>query len=442
MKGISKKIFRLSVLGLITAFSASANAAGYKLEFQSPSVLADAGDAAVVNDASTNWYNSAGLVYLPQQFVGSVIDVYQRTVFKGTSNAAVPLPFGVPGSPFNYVNTNSSASSYPNAILPAMHYVYPFKDRYAFGISVVPAWGLMEDYGESSDVRYNLNKISTKTIDVAPSLAMRVNDQWSVGAGPDIHYFSLQSRVHVRTQFPVAFGGTTTDSISRYNANNWGRGFHAGVLYRITEATRIGLNYRSKIVMNMTGGSDFTLSGITQFHTDQFKVSIPLPPTTSLSIYHDISPIWAVMGTIAYDQWNVIQYYYGQNIITPPAPPATAGVKVSAVLPQNFNNTIDLSVGTHYKLNDKVMLRGSLKYEPTPTVNSSRALSFPDADKLGVNLGAHYTYNKKFGFDFIYAHVFTKQVHINDVNPVTGATSVGHTNTSIDLLGAQVVWNI
>lgn len=98
-----------SGLGLMAALSSQVFAAGYKLEFQSPSVLADAGEAAVVEDAGTNWYNSAGLVYLPQQLVAAVTDVYQRVRFSGASSAPSPVP-GAPG----YLNTNADASSYPN----------------------------------------------------------------------------------------------------------------------------------------------------------------------------------------------------------------------------------------------------------------------------------------------------------------------------------------
>jgi len=428
MKGTFRKIFTLSAIAVL---STQTFASGYKLEFQSPSVLADAGEAAVVEDAGTNWYNSAGLVYLPQQLAASVIDVNQQTRFSGTSTAPSPVP-GFPG----YVNTNSNASSYPNSVLPAFHYAYPFKERYALGISVVPAWGLMESYGEWSDVRYSLNKISTKTIDVSPSFAMKINKEWSIGLGPDFHYFSLQSRAHALTQ-PL----TTGDSISRYNANNWGRGWHAGVLLRLNDQTRVGVNYKSKLVMNMTGGSDFALYGIQGFHTDQFKVSIPLPAVTTVSVYHEITPVVALMGTVAYDQWSDIKYYYGQNYIQPPTPGNPSG-KVNVVSQQNFVDTLDVSAGAHYKLNDKWLLRGSLKFESTPTRDANRALSFPDGRKIGINLGARYTVNKKVAVDMIVAHVFTKQVHINDFNPASGALSVGQVNTDINLAGAQLVWNI
>lgn len=424
MKGFKKNIINLSVVSLLAVLSSQAQASGYKLEFQSPSVLADGGDAAVVNDAGTNWYNSAGLVYVPQQIVISNTSVMQRTEFSGTSTAPFPPPPFTQVPALSYNNTNSGANSNPNALLPAFTYAIPFKDRYAFGLTVVPAWGLIEDYGRYSDVRYSINKVNTHTLDIEPSLAIKLNNQWSIGLGPDFHYFSVQFGASVLN--PI-----TGDGILRYGASNWGTGWHAGVLYRMNDATRLGLNYRSKIANYLDGNSDFTGG----FSTNNFHVALPTPPTTTLSIYHDINPIWAIMGTIAYDQWSTIKYLYGQNIATPVGP-------TNALLINNYSNTLDFSVGAHYKLNAQWLLRGSLKLEDTPTNDSHRNLTFPDSNKLGVNLGARYTFNDKIAVDLLAAHVFTKSAHINDVNPLSGATSVGHVNTDINVFGASLVWNI
>jgi long-subunit fatty acid transport protein len=148
------------------------------------------------------------------------------------------------------------------------------------------------------------------------------------------------------------------------------------------------------------------------------------------------------MGTIAYDQWNVIQNYHARNYIQPPTPSNPTGILPSVVVPQHMTNTVDFGVGTHYRFNDTWMLRANVKYEPTPTQNQFRALSFPDGDKLGFQIGGRYTYSKKVAFDALYGHVFVRTMHINDVNPVTNAVASGQQTTSIDLLGAQVVWTI
>lgn len=434
-KGFVKKIIGLA---LLTVFPYSAHASGYKVEFQSASVLADAGEAAVVEDAGTNWYNSAGLVYLPLQVVFSTIDVYAPASFSGrvTAPSTLPPQFAAFGRNFA---TGGTSSSHPNSVLPALHYSIPINDRFTFGLSAVPAWGFAEEYIENSILRYNLTRVYTKTIQIAPSLAMKVNDHWSFGLGPDFHYFSVESRSHVRTEGAFPFG-TPFDSISRFSGDRWGYGAHAGVLYRFDDATRIGLNYRSKIVMNLNGYSNFSFSGGRSFQSKSFRLGVPLPPSTTLSIYHDMTPCWAVMGTLAYDQWSVLKQYRAKGYIQPISP--TAATVIPVTLQQNMSNTIDVSAGTHFKLTDKLMLRGSVKYEPTPTISQFREVSFPDGPKLGFQIGSRYQMSKKIALDFIYGHVFVKTVRINDVNPVTGAVANGQSRNAVDLLGGQIVWSI
>lgn len=433
MKKNVKRILKLSSIGLAVFLSSQGYASGYRMEFQSASVLSDAGEAAVVEDASTNWYNSAGLVYLPQQLVLSAIDVYAPVEFTGSATA--PSPF-----PHDGFQAIGSASSHPNTILPALHYALPlslWNNCFALGISVVPAWGFTENYGNDSIVRYDLTRVYTKTLDIAPSVALKLNNQWSFGIGPDFHYFSVLSRNHVRTEGPlVPGGGTVGDSISRFSADRWGFGGHAGVLFQATDHTRIGLNYRTRIMMDLEGHSDFLLNRDGVFESNHFTLNIPLPPSTTLSIYHDITPCWALMGTIAYDQWSVLKDYHATNFAQP------LGVVSNVTVVQRMRNTFDFSVGTHYKLSDRWMLRGSVKYEATPTQNEFRDINFPDARKLGFQIGSRYQINHCVAVDLIYGHVFTKKLPINSTNPVTLASVQGNAKTTIDLLGAQLVWNI
>jgi len=442
----TKSIFKFSALGLLALLASQAYASGYKVEFQSASVLADAGEAAVVEDAGTNWYNSAGLTSLPLQAVFSAIDVYAPTKFTGTTNA--PSTLNQVGPPFNafasdYTATGT-ATSHPNSVLPAMHLSAPMNQSIALGLSIAPAFGFTEDYGESSMLRYNLTRVYTRTIDISPSIAFQLDPRWSFGIGPDAHYFSAQSKTHVRTEgtLPQMGLGTVGDSISRFTVNDWAYGGHIGVLFKYSDATRVGLNYKSKLMMHLEGDSAFGLDQGAFFETNLFKLPIALPATTTLSAYHDVTPCWALMGTIAYDQWSSIQNYVGRNYIQPSLTNPNVSALTDVTVPQHMHNTVDLSVGTHFKVNDKIMLRASFKYEPTPTINAYRYVNFPDGVKYGIQVGTRYQVTNKVAFDFIYGHVFVKSGDINDVNPATGASAVGHFNTNINLLGGQMVWNL
>ncbi len=445
MKGSFKVILQTGGIGLAVILSAQSYAAGYKMEFQSASVLADSGEAAVVEDAGTNWYNSAGLVDLPQQYVLGAINLYSPDKFSGNVNAPSTLNLLAPPAPAfaNNFTANGTASSHSDALIPAVHYSQPINSRFSVGISLVPAWGFSEDYGEGSILRYNLTRVYTKTIDIAPSIAMRLNSQWSFGFGPDFNYFSVESKTHVRTQGTLPpLAGTANDSISRFSADRWGFGGHAGVLFSYDDHTRIGLNYRSKVMMNLEGHSDFGLDGGPSFETNQFKLGIPLPPVTTLSVYRDITPCWAIMGTVAYDQWSTIRDYHARNYIEPPIPPSTSGIIPNVTLVQNMNNTFDYGIGTHIKINPQLMLRANIKYMPTPTKTAYREVDFPDGEKLGFEIGARYWVTKRLALDGIYGHVFIRTMNIHDVNPVTLATATGRVSASVDLVGGQLVFNL
>lgn len=442
MKGF-KKAFRLSAIGLFVFAAQQAYASGYKLEMQSSSILADSGEAAVVEDAGTNWYNSAGLVDLPQQVVGSAIDVYTHTTFRGNVTApnlySFP-PASLPNSVAPIFSQGGKSTSHPNSVLPAIHYNLPFlvKDRqYAFGVSIVPAWGLAEDYGSSSFTRYNVTRIYTKTLDIAPSLSVRLNKQWSVGAGPDFHYFSLSTTNHANTSNTLGLAGAPADSIARSNGNSWNYGGHIGLLYKINEATRFGLNYRSKIVQTIDGYSTFGFSGGGPYYsTSNFKLRLVLPPVTTLSFYHDINCRWAIMGTASWDQWSVYRNLNAHNYML------ADGSTLNVVVPQNYNNTLDLGLGFHYVLNDMWMLRGNVKYVPSPVPDRYRDLNFPDTDKLGFQIGARAHVTKKLMLDMFYGHVFTSQGSVTYTNPVTFVATNGNVNTSLDIVGAQFVYDI
>jgi long-chain fatty acid transport protein len=320
----------------------------------------------------------------------------------------------------------------------------PINQRFSAGLSIVPAWGFTEDYGEGSILRYNLTRVYTKSLDISPSLAMRITNQWSFGMGPDFHYFSAESKTHVRTQGTIApIAGTTGDSISRFSADRWGYGLHAGVLYNYDDHTRVGVGYRSRMTQDLTGSSDFGLDTTGPlFETRAFKLALPLPSVTTFSIYHDFNPCWAVMGTVAYDQWSALRDYHARNYIQPPVPGNPSGILPNVTLPQDMSNTFDFGIGTHYRWNDNLMLRANFKYLPTPTKTVNRAVDFPDGVKYGIQIGARYQFSKKMALDLIYGHVFVKTMGIHDVNPVTNAVATGTAKTSIDLFGGQLVYNI
>jgi long-chain fatty acid transport protein len=176
--------------------------------------------------------------------------------------------------------------------------------------------------------------------------------------------------------------------------------------------------------------------------------SIRLPAYTALSIFRQVHPQVALMGTVIYTQWNTFKTLVLNDVAgaISPAPfevlPST-GIKVS--VPENYRNTWNISVGGEYYATDRVTLRGAVGYDQTPVRNAYRNVQLPDNDRYIIALGAHYQISKQVGADVGWTHLFITQSSVNPPPQVTGGQTVatsGHVNGSADVIGAQLTWNI
>lgn len=429
--------FLMSTMGVMS-LTTQAWASGYQLWEQDGASIGNyhAGRAAEGSDASIGYYNPAGLVLIKnQQLVIGADPILTSFKFDGTVAANtlgnIPLPAKTQGGAFNLV--------------PDAHYAAPLTDNLVFGLSLVAPFGLKTDYGIDTPLRYASTKTSLYVVDLSPSLGFAINDKFSVGAGLDAE--------HAKASFGVVGTALTprldTDSTSEASSN--ALGFHAGILYQFSSQTRIGLNYQSKVTHHMKDGdSDFSgplannLMGGTQ-SSDDFKTDVILPAMTTLSAFHNFNPRWDLMGTVAYTQWGTIDNFVLENV---------AGVQyhhasndITVVIPQNYRNTWNLSVGGNYHLNPQWLFRAGLGYDETPTNDHDRNTQLPDQDRIALALGGHYQATKCLGFDLGWTHYFVlhnAEASINNTQTVGDqvTTTTGDVKDSADVFGLQMKWDI
>lgn len=446
------KRFKLHHLFLTMAASGvlinSAQAAGFKLWEQDAASIGNyhAGVAATANDASTAFYNPAGLVRIHnQQLVTGVDPVLLSFKFRGTVRLATASGLATP-------QTQSAVAQGGNtAFLPFLHYAAPITDDLIFGFSVAVPFGLKTDYGHETFARYAATKTSLNVLDISPSLGYAINDKWSVGAGLDFQ--------HAEAEFNIV-AGLPNDPTFDTAANNSGRsnafGYHAGILFQLSEQTRIGLAYQSQVVHHLHGSSHFMgnlanfefpgslLDPVSGFQaSDHLRAKVTLPPTTMLSIFHAFNPTWDVLGTISYTQWSVLQQLVLKNVAGVEG--AEASNSIVAVFPENYRNAWTYSVGANYHLNEQFMFRTGLGYDETPASNRYRNLQLPDSDRIVVALGAHYQATKTIGFDAGWTHFFAMNTRINNLTQTIGdqvTTTDGSIRGSADIYGLSIKWDI
>lgn len=179
----SGNISGLACLVILTAFNfstlQSAFAGGFLNHMQSAGAAAvsTAGETAIAEDATTIYYNPAGMT----QFKIAAISLTAPIIFLSSEfqNNGTTAGLGDPAR-------GSNANREQNFSIPSLFAALPLSDRVTVGLGVFAPFGQANTYSDDWIGRYHLQKISLKTVDIDPSIAFRLTDSLSVGAGIDI----------------------------------------------------------------------------------------------------------------------------------------------------------------------------------------------------------------------------------------------------------------
>jgi len=433
---IRQLFFLMGTAGVI-GFTNNASAAAFQLWEQDGASVGNyhAGRAAIAEDASTSYYNPAGLVRIPnQQLVIGIVPIttdflYDGTIAVNMIDNGTPYKTQAQGGALNFV--------------PDLHYAAPLLDNLVFGLSVVVPYGLQTKYGKESIVRYAATTTGIQVIDVAPSLGFAINNKLSIGFGADVEFSRAEFDL-VATAFSPMLDTEATNSLSGH-----GLGYHLGVLYQFTPQTRIGLAYQSKVTHHFRNGESKFTGPLAnggeggQQENDELKTDTSLPATTTLSAFHSINPTWDVMATVSYTQWSIFDEVVLQNVsgIDDQLNPSDT---ITVIIPENYRNTWNYSIGANYHVNEQWFLRTGAGYDQTPANDKDRNLQLPDADRIALAFGTHYQPTKTLGFDIGWTHFFTQTVPLDVTQPVGGQTTTtnGSVKGNADVYGFQMTWNI
>jgi long-chain fatty acid transport protein len=271
------------------------------------------------------------------------------------------------------------------------------------------------------------------TYNATPSIAYRINDWISVGAGVQIQY---------ATEVVTLGLGQTPGLQAVIKGNGWGYGFTAGATLTPTPTTTIGIGWRSFIdqKIDSTLSTSFAVPGTT---IGAVNTTVKAPDTVSLGIRQRLDPLWTVMATAEWSNWSRI----GTSLWTTPSGTATINT-IPVAFPFQYKDGWFFSGGAEYKWTDRLTVRGGIGYEISPVVDQVRMPLVPDNDRYWASVGATWQVFKGLHFDLAYSHIWVRDPSINisagSGNPwfVPGATApyVGSANAHVDILSGALVF--
>lgn len=437
--------------------SPSAFASGFALLEQSASRLgtAFAGTAAAADDASTIFYNPAGLARLEEtQFLVVASGISISSEFN--NNASQPA-FG------QALGSEGGDAGDWNAV-PAVYLAVPLNDKLAFGFGVNAPFGLKLEYDDPWMGRFQALKSEIKTYNFNPTLSWRVNDQLSFGIGANyqriqaeltnaVNYTAIVAQVLQAqvangslpaVQFPTLLAANQNlQGTTGVRGDDAAWGFNVGMLYEFSPDTRIGLSYRSSLDYTVEGSVRFAppsapdpvgagiIAGLSasQLATGPARVDLELPDSAIASVYHRIGKV-ELMADLAWTGWSSIQEL---RIVR------DSGTELS-VTPERWEDTWRYAFGATYELSEAWKLRTGLAFDETNVPDSTRTARLPDADRAWIALGAQWNPGGSLVVDVGYAHLFVDDAPLNQNDGSTPANGllVGEQQSSIDIISAQL----
>jgi long-chain fatty acid transport protein len=376
--------------------------------------LSNAGNAARANDASTVFSNPAGMTQLGNtlQFGAALLsvpitidDAGSRVSTPGTLSRMVPIAGTDSGDPTG-VN-----------LVPNVYLVHRLRSSDTWlGLAVTNPFGLKINYPTDWFGRYDSIDNELLTLDIAPSFAYKINDQWSVGGGLDLQYSEATLSYALPNPFTPHGPTPGTDALSALEGDDWSAGFNLGGTWQTTETTRLGVHYRSQMQHALEGslavsglaGPLAAFNGVTNART-----GLNLPEIVSFSLARNLSPsltLYLDAQWFAWDSFDEIRIE-----------PADGGENI--VRPQHFSNSWVLASGVSYRLNDRWQFSTGLAYDETPTANNWRNSSIPDGNKYIAGVGLAYNLSDGVSFDFTSSYARLDRVNIN----IAHAAYVGST---------------
>lgn len=434
--------FFLGVLASI-AMPGIVQASGFALIENSASGQGNAyaGAAAHTTDASTVYFNPAGMMHLEGDqltVAGHLVVPNSSFSNNGSRNAA-----SVGGGAISGANDDGGF----DALVPNLYWVTSIDDTTKFGLGVNAPFGLAIKYQDEWVGRYHAVVSDLKTININPSIGYRVNDQLSIGGGidmvlADVILSSAVDFAAVLGQTPGSDDGFV--ELTGDNLDDPAFGFNFGLQYAVSTETMLGASYRSEIDIDVDGSADFRvpssaalLVATGRFIDTGLKAGITLPASLSLSVAHETGDI-TYLADITWTGWSS----FDELRIKFDNPSQPDGLTT-----ENWDDTFRYSVGFDYQYRPDMILRAGLAFDETPVPDAEhRTPRLPGNDRTWLSFGLSYVMDETLSLDVGYSHLFIDDAKINnelesDSSANIRATLAGTYDATVDIISVQLNWN-
>ena len=275
-----------------------------------------------------------------------------------------------------------------DGVLPSFYAVVPATDDLRFGFSMLSPFGAVNgsgvDYGNEFVGRFGAIDVELASIAFGPSIAYRVIDGFSIGAGAVAQHAVFDQTIALNTQNLPGDGQVRLDGL-----DGWSAMFYGGLHYQFSPQTSVAVVYRSEQDIELSG--DLVFSNLpVQLPNAKFDLEWKNPQTVQVGLQHAITPTWILSMDVAWEDWSA----FSENRVSASF---ANGLAVVRTLDRNWKDVYAGGVAVTHIRGANVLSAG-LAYASSPVDDADRTIDLPFDEVFVVSLAASRNENENLTY--------------------------------------------
>jgi long-chain fatty acid transport protein len=229
-----------------------------------------------------------------------------------------------------------------------------------------------------------VTEIELFSLTFLPTVAVRVTDWLSVGAGAAVTY----GRFDMRVRLPASTIPTEPE-VRLKNLDDWAVAPVASVLIEPTPDLRFGVVYMGETDFELDG--KIKLPGGLPLSAIATELKLPMARALRTSIYWDATDRIALVMNSGWEDWSTAKSL------------PISGANGGTAIPLKFRDTWYLGLGGYYQLNDEWRLQTGFRYDSSALKDRNRTTALPVDRAWTFAMGGLYDFSEKLGLGFAFS---------------------------------------
>jgi long-chain fatty acid transport protein len=281
----------------------------------------------------------------------------------------------------NHNTANGPSQSINKRVVPAgsFSYLRPLNDQWSVGISAHNYFGLAVDWPGDWVGRSTSVNVALMAPQVQPTVAYKVNDWISIGAGAAVTMGYVSEKLRHEALTP----GDWPDAKTRISDTDWAVQGNFGIMLQPWETTRIGIRYLTETDLDFEDDPQTSWRDPLGKDVGDLKVNLDLgvtmPQAVNIGVHHRWDEKLNLLGSMGWDEISAfgrIQVNIDDN--------GTPGT----TLDEDFRDVWNFGVGAEYQWKPDLQLTAGVSMDTSMSSTRTRSLAIP--------LGTLYRYSVGF----------------------------------------------